>query len=59
MSTTKPIRRITLFKIPKAEDQENLLEIYKTMPQDAQKVVPLVPLLTFPLFQHPIKKCPS
>ena len=48
MSTTKPIRRITLFKIPKAEDQENLLEIYKTMPQDAQKVVPLVPLLIFP-----------
>jgi hypothetical protein len=39
MSTTKPIRRITLFKIPKAEDQEKLLEIYKTMPQDAQKVV--------------------
>lgn len=37
-SITKPIRRITLFKIPSEEGQEKLLEKYRTMPQDALKV---------------------
>jgi hypothetical protein len=36
--STKPIRRITLFKVPKPEDQEALLDIYRTMPEKAVKV---------------------
>jgi hypothetical protein len=36
--STKPIRRITLFKIPKPGDQEALLDIYRTMPEKALKV---------------------
>jgi hypothetical protein len=36
--SSKPIRRITLFKIPNEEDQQKLLAKYKTMPQDAVKV---------------------
>ncbi|KAH6691205.1 hypothetical protein BKA61DRAFT_625419 [Leptodontidium sp. MPI-SDFR-AT-0119] len=31
------IRRITLFKIPGAEDQQKLMEIYKAMPVNALK----------------------
>ena len=38
MSTTKQIRRITLFKIPTEEGQEKLLNVYRTMPVDAKKV---------------------
>ncbi|KAK0113957.1 hypothetical protein ONS95_014202 [Cadophora gregata] len=36
-STTKPIQRITLFKIPNVGDQEKLLEICKGMKQNAIK----------------------
>ncbi|KAJ4328710.1 hypothetical protein N0V84_000902 [Fusarium piperis] len=31
------ITRVTLFKIPKEEDQQRLLDIYKSMPQKALK----------------------
>ncbi|TVY82770.1 hypothetical protein LSUE1_G001601 [Lachnellula suecica] len=31
------IRRITLFKIPKPEDREKLLAVYKRMPEEAVK----------------------
>jgi glutaredoxin len=34
----KRINRITLFKIPKKEDRQKLLGIYKEMPQKAVKV---------------------
>ncbi|KAF1843676.1 uncharacterized protein K460DRAFT_316303 [Cucurbitaria berberidis CBS 394.84] len=37
MSATKPINRITLFKIPDAEDQEKLLAVYREMPKNAKK----------------------
>ncbi|KAH7383055.1 stress responsive A/B barrel domain-containing protein [Cadophora sp. MPI-SDFR-AT-0126] len=37
MSSTKPIQRITLFKIPNISDQEKLLDIYKGMKQNALK----------------------
>ena len=37
-TTTKQIRRITLFKIPTEEGQEKLLNVYRTMPADAKKV---------------------
>ncbi|TQS32614.1 hypothetical protein Golomagni_07066 [Golovinomyces magnicellulatus] len=37
MATTNQITRITLFKIPNAEDQNKLLDIYKQMPQKAVK----------------------
>ncbi|KAI0167698.1 stress responsive A/B barrel domain-containing protein [Pestalotiopsis sp. NC0098] len=37
MASTKPIQRITLFKIPNAEDQDKLLEIYRHMPEKAVK----------------------
>jgi hypothetical protein len=40
MSSTKPINRITLFKIPDPSNQERLLTIYKTLQQTAQKVFP-------------------
>ncbi|KAH6721013.1 hypothetical protein DL95DRAFT_354565 [Leptodontidium sp. 2 PMI_412] len=36
-TTTPPIQRITLFKIPSPDDQEKLLSIYKTMQQTALK----------------------
>jgi hypothetical protein len=36
--STKPIRRITLFKVPKPEDQQKLLDVYRTMPEKAVKV---------------------
>jgi hypothetical protein len=36
--SVKPIRRITLFKVPDEGDQEKLLAKYQTMPQDAVKV---------------------
>lgn len=39
MSSTKPIQRITLFKIPEKADQEKLLDIYKGMKQNALKVI--------------------
>lgn len=32
------ITRVTLFKIPKEEDQQRLLDLYKEMPQKATKV---------------------
>ena len=32
------MNRITLFKIPKVEDQEKLLGIYREMPSNAGKV---------------------
>ncbi|KAL1959758.1 hypothetical protein VTO42DRAFT_1344 [Malbranchea cinnamomea] len=32
-----PITRVTLFKIPNPEHREQLLNVYKTMPQDALK----------------------
>ncbi|ELR04538.1 hypothetical protein VC83_02296 [Pseudogymnoascus destructans] len=35
--STKPIRRVTLFKIPTEEGQEKLLAKYHTMPQEALK----------------------
>ncbi|KAH6677262.1 hypothetical protein B0J14DRAFT_583839 [Halenospora varia] len=35
--STKPIRRITLFKVPKPEDQQALLDKYRTMPETAVK----------------------
>ncbi|OBT68463.1 hypothetical protein VE03_02924 [Pseudogymnoascus sp. 23342-1-I1] len=35
--STKPIRRVTLFKIPTEEGQEKLLAKYRTMPQEALK----------------------
>ncbi|RKL02386.1 hypothetical protein BFJ68_g11941 [Fusarium oxysporum] len=31
------ITRVTLFKIPKAEDQQHLVDLYKQMPQKATK----------------------
>ena len=37
-SSDAPIRRMTLFKIPKEDDRQHLLGIYKTMKQDALKV---------------------
>lgn len=40
MSTAKPIRRVTLFKIPTEEGQEQLLAKYRDMPQKALKVFP-------------------
>ncbi|PHH91913.1 hypothetical protein CDD83_9780 [Cordyceps sp. RAO-2017] len=33
----RPIHRVTLFKIPKPEDQQHLLSIYKQMPEKAVK----------------------
>ncbi|KAF5713167.1 stress responsive A B barrel domain-containing protein [Fusarium globosum] len=39
------ITRVTLFKIPKAEDQQHLIDLYKQMPQKATKVPPLPPNL--------------
>jgi hypothetical protein len=33
-----PVTRVTLFKIPKEEDQQHLLDLYKEMPQKALKV---------------------
>ncbi|CAK7202159.1 hypothetical protein SEUCBS139899_004879 [Sporothrix eucalyptigena] len=41
MSSTAqpPVHRITLFKIPSAEDQTTLLDIYRTMPSRAIKDV--------------------
>jgi hypothetical protein len=33
-----PVTRVTLFKIPKEEDQQHLLDLYKQMPQKALKV---------------------
>lgn len=35
---SKPTNRVTLFKIPNAEDQQKLLDIYKGMPSKAVKV---------------------
>lgn len=32
-----PVQRVTLFKIPSAEDQARLIEIYRTMPIRALK----------------------
>ncbi|KAL3480583.1 hypothetical protein BJX99DRAFT_254573 [Aspergillus californicus] len=32
-----PVNRITLFKIPSPDDQQKLLNVYKTMKQDALK----------------------
>ncbi|KAM0345680.1 hypothetical protein ACHAPU_006335 [Fusarium lateritium] len=32
-----PVTRVTLFKIPKEEDQQHLLDLYKQMPQKAVK----------------------
>jgi hypothetical protein len=32
---------MTLFKIPRAEDQDKLLEMYKAMPEKALKVRPV------------------
>lgn len=40
--STKPIRRVTLFKIPSEEGQEKLLAKYRTLPQEALKVVPFL-----------------
>jgi hypothetical protein len=37
--STKPIRRITLFKIPSEENQQKLLDIYREMPAKAVKVL--------------------
>ncbi|RDW59072.1 hypothetical protein BP5796_11996 [Coleophoma crateriformis] len=37
MSPTKPIRRVTLFKIPAEEDQQKVLAIYKEMPDKAKR----------------------
>jgi hypothetical protein len=36
--SSKPIRRITLFKVPNPEDQQKLLDKYRTMPETAVKV---------------------
>lgn len=33
-----PIYRATLFKVPEKADQEKLIDIYKSMPQEAKKV---------------------
>jgi hypothetical protein len=42
-----PVTRVTLFKIPKEEDQQRLLDLYKQMPQKALKVSqPLHPVST-------------
>jgi hypothetical protein len=35
--SSKPVQRITLFKIPSTEDQEKLLNIYRKMPRTAVK----------------------
>lgn len=35
----KPVYRLTLFKIPDEGSQDKLLELYRTMPQDALKVL--------------------
>lgn len=35
---SQPITRITLFKIPREEDQKKVLDFYKSMPQKAIKV---------------------
>jgi hypothetical protein len=37
------IRRITLFKIPREQDQQTLLAMYKDMPTKAIKVTPSFP----------------
>lgn len=34
----QPIERVTMFKIPKKEDREKVLEAYKTVKQTAVKV---------------------
>ncbi|KAK7403060.1 hypothetical protein QQX98_011171 [Neonectria punicea] len=34
---SKPVNRVTLFKIPNVDDQQKLLNIYKGMPQKAVK----------------------
>lgn len=38
MSSDATVRRITLFKVPDVKHQEELLERYRTMPQEAFKV---------------------
>ena len=38
MTSTKPIYRITLFKIPNVDDQQKLFALYKEMPTKAVKV---------------------
>jgi hypothetical protein len=37
--SAKPIRRITLFKVPTEEGQEQLLAKYRTLRQEALKVL--------------------
>ena len=37
-SNNKQIRRITLFKVPTEEGQEQLLDKYRTLQTDAKKV---------------------
>lgn len=44
-----PINRITLFKIPKAEDQEAALAAYAKLAAENQKVRPLLDSATFDL----------
>ena len=34
------IRRITMFKVPNLDDQQELIRIYKAMPTNAIKVLP-------------------
>ena len=38
MSTTKPIHRLTLFKIPKEADRDRLIELFGNMTKDSLKV---------------------
>lgn len=49
--STKSIRRVTLFKIPTEEGQEQLLAKYRTLPQQALKVFPS--LLSSNLYHTP------
>lgn len=53
--STKPIRRITLFKIPTEEGQEQLLAKYRTLPQEALKVFLTISLSHFQLIPELIK----
>jgi hypothetical protein len=48
MASTKPINRLTLFKVPNCEDQQKLLAIYKMMPETAKKVRNCIQTAEFP-----------
>ena len=57
MSAEK-VYRMTLFKIPKSEDQDKLLEIYKGMPEKALKVRLNINRTSSPHYPVPIYPAP-